>query len=114
MKHQPRKTYFPMLVLMLALPVMASAGVVVTAISPSTTTATVNPQTTISAKASSSNPITGWFIYSDNNPIWSAGAGSNIAANVTLSSGTRNIRIRAWDSTGAFGDLFLTLNVSST
>jgi general stress protein CsbA len=73
--------------------------------------ATVNSPTTIAASATSGHTITGWHIYVDGTDQFSAGQVSSINASVPMSVGTHTVIVRAWDSTGAFGDRTLTLNV---
>jgi hypothetical protein len=84
----------------------------VTVTSPSNN-ATVNSPVTIAANASSSNQITGWHIYVDSADSFTAGAVNSISAGVNMSSGTHTVIVRAWDSTGTFGDQTLTLSVGS-
>jgi hypothetical protein len=79
-------------------------------VSYSTVTAPIH----IQASASSSHPITGWQIYLDNADVASAGASSSISANISASSGTHQIIVRAWDSTGEFGSQALQATVSGT
>lgn len=74
--------------------------------------ATLASPVTVSASATSSHPITGWHIYVDNADLFGAGAVSSISTSVTMSNGSHTVIVRAWDSTGAFGDKTLTLNVS--
>jgi hypothetical protein len=73
--------------------------------------ATVNSPTTIAASATSGNTITGWHIYVDGTDQFSAGQVNSINASVPMSVGTHTVIVRAWDSTGAYGDQTLTLNV---
>jgi len=91
---------------------IARAGVVVTASQPATTTATVNTQTQLQASASSSNTVTGWYVYVDNLPVYKAGTTKTINPTLNLATGTHNVMVRAWDSTGTFGTLYLTLTAS--
>lgn len=63
------------------------------------------------ANATSGNPITGWVIYVDSNNVYSSG-GSSINTNVNMNQGNHNIVIRAWDSTGAYGSYYGTVNVT--
>ncbi len=93
---------------------MAAASVSVKVTSPSTTTATVPLTTTISAQASSGYPITGWYIYVDNNAVWHTGTTGSISASITMASGTHTVLVRAWDSTGAYGTVTLYLTASSS
>ena len=86
------------------------SGVAVNVTTPSNN-ATVNSPVAISANASSSHTITGWHIYVDSVDSFSAGQVNSINANVTMPVGTHTVIVRAWDSTGAFGDQTLALNV---
>ncbi len=76
--------------------------------------ATVTAPIHIQASASSSHPITGWQVYLDNANVASGGASTSFSGNVTASSGTHQIVIRAWDSTGEFGSQALQATVSGT
>jgi hypothetical protein len=90
----------------------ASFGVSVSVSSP-TNGATVSSPVAFRASASSSNVITGWRIYVDNTSVYLAGTTSSISPAVAMSTGTHNVIVRAWDSTGAYGSVYLTLNVST-
>jgi hypothetical protein len=57
--------------------------------------------------------ITGWKIYVDGVAAYTRGAVSEINASVGLHTGTRTVLVRAWDTSGAYGDQTLTLTVSS-
>ncbi len=100
------------LVVILAL-VGASFAVNVSVTSPGNG-ATVGSPTTINAYASSGYPITGWRIYVDGNSVYQAGMTSNISASVAMATGTHQVVVSAWDSTGAYGSVTLTLTVSGT
>jgi hypothetical protein len=91
----------------------SSFAINVTVSSPSTGSA-VNSPATITASASSTNPITGWHVYVDSVDAFVAGAVQSIAPTLALPSGARQIIVRAWDSTGAYASASLLLNVSST
>ena len=103
-----RKTVLFLLVFALCL-ATAQASVTVAVSTPSSTTATVATTTQISARATSLNPISGWYIYVDGNGIWNTGAAASISPLISLAVGTHNVMVRAWDTTGAFGTTFLTL-----
>jgi len=64
-----------------------------------------------SATPSSGYVITGWNIYLDGIPVYPAGGVKTINANVTASAGSHTVVVRAWDSSGAYGDQTLTLQV---
>lgn len=93
---------------------VAAATVTVTVTSPSSTTATVPLTTSIGAKASSGNVITGWYIYVDNVAAWHTGTTSSINAGISLAAGKHTVLVRAWDSTGAYGTVTLTLTAASS
>src|SRR5579864_764546 len=76
--------------------------------------ASVNSPVPVQASASSSNTITGWHIYEDNAEVFSAGQTNSINASLPMSNGSHTLVIRAWDSTGAFGDQTVTVNAVSS
>ena len=55
--------------------------------------------------------IRGWYIYLDGTTKFNAGAVSSITANVPASQGRHTVIIRAWDSSGTFGDQTFSLQV---
>lgn len=87
---------------------------VVTVSTPSNN-ATVNSPVNIQASAtpSTGHSITGWWIYVDSKGVYNGGAVNNINTNVTMANGTHTVIVRAWDSSGAFGDQTLTLTVTA-
>ncbi len=95
----------------LTVAVSSSSGVSVSVSSPANY-ATVSSPATINAYASSGYAISGWHIYVDGNSVYSAGSTGSISAPVSMSSGTHQVIVRAWNSTGAYGSTSLTLNVS--
>jgi len=64
-----------------------------------------------SASPSSGQKITGWRVYVDSKATHSAGAATTIAPALSMSSGTHNLLVRAWDSSGNFGDQTVTVTV---
>jgi hypothetical protein len=76
--------------------------------------ATVNSPVPIQASASSGHPITGWHIYVDSVDSFSAGQTNSISTSLPIANGSHTLVIRAWDSTGAFGDQTVTVNVVSS
>jgi len=77
--------------------------------------ASVNSPVNIQASAQSAHPITGWHIYVDTNDVFGGQMNtSSINTNVAMNSGTHTVIVRAWDSTGAFGDQTITVTVPST
>ena len=58
----------------------------------------------LQASASSSHPIVGWHAYIDNANVFHGGATANVNTNLNVGAGTHTLVLRAWDSTGAYGD----------
>jgi hypothetical protein len=88
------------------------SGVAVTVSTPangSTVSSPVNIQA--SAIPTSGHSISGWHIYVDSNDDYSAGAVSSINASVPMSTGSHTVVVRAWDTSGAYGDQTLQLTV---
>jgi hypothetical protein len=56
--------------------------------------------------------ISGWYVYIDDAAAYNTGAANSINTNIPLSIGTHVLNARAWDTSGAFGDQTLTLNVT--
>jgi hypothetical protein len=66
-----------------------------------------------SATPTSKNSITGWWVYLDGVGKYQGGAVGSITANVSASTGTHTLLVRAWDSSGAYGDQTFTVDVKS-
>lgn len=66
------------------------------------------------ASASSSHPIVGWHAYLDSANVLTAGATGSVSGSVSAATGKHQLVIRAWDSTGAYGDQTITITVGST
>jgi len=85
-------------------------GVSVSISSP-TTTSPASP-VTIAASAASTHTITAWHIYVDSvDKFGGPMTTPSISTSIPMSSGTHTVVVRAWDSTGLFGDRTLKLNV---
>ncbi len=93
-----------------------AAGVTVTVSKPANG-ATVPLTFNVQASATTSNPgatVTGWHIYIDGaDKYGTAGPTSSINTNVTTTAGNHTVIVRAWDSTGDFGDQTLTVDASA-
>lgn len=93
-----------------------------------TVTASAKPAVTISAPAFGSNvkspmnihasaiptsghAIVGWWVYVDSVGRFKAGAVNSIAPAITASLGVHTVVVRAWDSSGAYGDQTFTVDV---
>jgi len=64
-----------------------------------------------SATASSGHWMTGWAIYLDGRQVFSDGSVGTVNTSVSASTGTHTLVVRAWDSSGAFGDQTLSVDV---
>lgn len=73
--------------------------------------ASVTSPVDIVAGASSANVVTGWQIYVDSIPWYGQNDANMVNANLAMSPGTHSIAVRAWDSTGAFGDQTIKVTV---
>ncbi len=103
--------FVALLALIAGLSLAAPAAVTVTVNLP-TATNVVSP-VKFEATANSSNAITGWWVYLDGKNMVHGGAVSIFKAHLTVPAGTHTMVIRAWDTTGAFGDQTLVWTVSS-
>jgi len=72
--------------------------------------ATADSPVNIQAKGSSAHTITGWVIYVDGVDSFTQNNVNSINANIAMSPGTHSVMVRAWDSTGSFGDQ--TINIA--
>ncbi|MFL6258323.1 MAG: hypothetical protein ACJ76Y_01320 [Thermoanaerobaculia bacterium] len=110
------KRILPVLaVLLLAAAAPALATVTVTVSSPAST---ANVPTSFNVVASASTDaagakITGWWIYVDSVQAWHGNATGSVNAPLTLSAGSHQVLVRAWDSTGAFGTQILNLTAAA-
>jgi hypothetical protein len=69
---------------------------------------------TISGTASSNYAITGWTIYVDSNLVFRQNTSSkSISQAVSMGSGTHNVVVKAWDTSGANGGASLSVSVGS-
>jgi hypothetical protein len=65
-----------------------------------------------SATASTGHSITGWWIYLDGVGKYQAGAVGSINASISAGTGTHTLLVRSWDSSGAYGDQTLAVQVA--
>lgn len=79
-----------------------------------TANSTVSTSFTFQASASSSTPIVGWHAYLDSQNVFTAGTAGSVSGTLTAAPGAHQLVIRAWDSTGAYGDQWINLTVSGT
>src|SRR5205823_2398242 len=102
---------------LLLLATSAHAASVTVTVSKPSNGATVPLTFNVTASASTSNSgasVTGWHIYIDSvDKFGTPGPTSSINTNVTTTAGTHTMIVRAWDSTGAFGDQTLTITATS-
>lgn len=74
---------------------------------------TVNGSFSLQASASSSSPIVGWHAYLDSQNVFTAGTTGSISGTINAAAGTHQLVVRAWDSTGAYGDQTVRFTVGS-
>ena len=90
---------------------MAALAVNVTVTSPGGNLQVGSPFN-LTANASSGHPITGWMVYLDGNAVYSAGQVNSINGSLNASAGNHQLVTRAWDSSGAYGDVYQNITVS--
>jgi phosphatidylinositol-3-phosphatase len=75
---------------------------------------TVGSPVTIRATAypTAGHKITGWQVYVDSVSKYSGGAVASISPSIAMSDGTHTIVVRAWDSSGAWGNWDFALTVA--
>jgi len=66
-----------------------------------------------SATPTSGQTISGWWVYVDSVGVYSAGSESTLNTNIPIATGPHKVIVRAWDSSGAFGDKSFDLTISS-
>ncbi len=76
---------------------------------------TVSSPVTINASAypTSGHSITAWWVYVDGAGVYSTGAASSIQPSIKMNTGTHTVVVRAWDSSGAYGDQTISITVSA-
>ena len=57
-----------------------------------------------SATPSSRQTITGWWVYVDSKATYNGGATKSININLKMSTGKHQVVVRAWDTSGNYGD----------
>ena len=67
-----------------------------------------------SASASAGHSITGWKVYVDKVGVYNGGAVSDIAPKIAMKAGTHSVVVRAWDTSGNYGDQVLTVSVNTS
>jgi hypothetical protein len=70
----------------------------------SQTSGTAGSSLAVTAAAASSATVTGWQIYVNGKGYPSGGTTNSISTAVPLNVGANTVIVRAWNSTGAFGD----------
>jgi hypothetical protein len=66
-----------------------------------------------SATPSAGHSITGWWVYVDSVGSYNAGAVTSIAPKLKMATGTHTIVVRAWDTSGGYGDQTVSLTVAN-
>ncbi len=75
----------------------------------SQTSGTASSPLTVTASAASSATVTGWHIYVNGADDFSGGTTKSISTTVPLTTGANTVIVRAWNSTGAYGDQTFTI-----
>jgi len=65
-----------------------------------------------SASPSTGGTISGWWVYVDGIGVYDAGPVSSLSAHLAMALGTHTVIVRAWDTSGGYGDQTLNLTVS--
>jgi hypothetical protein len=93
---------------------VAASKAAVTVSTPMTNTTVGSPVNIVaSASPTAGSTVTAWWIYVDGAGVCSAGPTSTIDKNVSMSSGTHTVVVRAWDTSGAYASQTFALTVSS-
>ena len=66
-----------------------------------------------SASPTSGHSIIGWHVYVDSVNVYSGGAGNYINPQVKMSAGSHTVVVRAWDTSGGYGDQAFTLHAAT-
>lgn len=91
-----------------------TAKLVVTVNSPGAGASVSSPvQIDASALPTSGHSITGWHIYVDSVNVYSSGAVNYINPQVKMSAGSHTVVVRAWDTSGGYGDQTFTLHAAT-
>lgn len=77
----------------------------------STMASPVPIQATVSP--SPGHSVSGWWIYVDSVGVYHAGAASSIRPDISMGAGKHTVVVRAWDSSGNYGDQTLALSVDA-
>ncbi|HUI82963.1 MAG TPA: hypothetical protein VL240_02000 [Candidatus Binatia bacterium] len=92
---------------------MAAAAAVHVTVTTPTNNSQVGSPFNEAAHASSSYPIVGWAVYLDSRAVYTAGRTQSINTNLNAPQGHHQLVTRAWDSTGAYGDAWEQITVTS-
>lgn len=64
-----------------------------------------------SAMPSAGHSITGWWVYLDGVAKYQAGTVTSISPSISASTGAHTLMVRAWDTSGSYGDQTFTVDV---
>jgi hypothetical protein len=108
------KTFSLLGLILIAVSCAASQQQVTVQVATPTTNSSISSPIQIKASAGGSYPIVAWKIYLDNANVFSAGSANAISTNLNATAGSHRIVVRAWDSTGAYGDQTLQATVATS
>ncbi|MGZ4814290.1 MAG: hypothetical protein ACXVZV_02710 [Terriglobales bacterium] len=103
-----KKYLFPLIVFLAS---NCLASVTVSVSSPGNGADVATPFT-VNASARSGYTITGWHLYLDGNDVYKGGQTGSISPSVNASTGSHTLVVRAWDSSGAYGDQTVSVTVN--
>ena len=64
-----------------------------------------------SATPSGGQKIAGWWVYVDSKPTYNGGATDSINTSLTMSTGKHSVVVRAWDTSGNYGDKTISVSI---
>jgi hypothetical protein len=65
-----------------------------------------------SATPSSGQTVTGWWVYVDGKATYKGGATTSINTNLKMSTGAHKVVVRAWDTSGNYGDHTIAVTIN--
>ena len=65
-----------------------------------------------SATPSSGQTVTGWWVYVDGKATYKGGAITSINTNLKMSTGAHRVVVRAWDTSGNYGDHTIAVTIN--
>ena len=92
---------------------ITAAAVNVTVTAPGNNQQVGSPFTLTANASSNGHQIVGWHVYLDGNNVYTGGTTNSITASISGGQGNHQLVTRAWDNTGAYGDVTQTVVITS-